>query len=367
MAKLRLGVIGAGSWTVSSHLPNLINHGDEVELTIVNRRNPLLLKKIQDNFGFKEATTDWRDVIAAKPDIVVVGSPPGYHHVQTRAALEAGAHVMCEKPFTIDPADAWDLDATAKRTGQALILSYGWNYRPMVIQAHRMMHEDGGIGEIEHVALHMDSVTRELLSETGAYPQSAPEYIPQPDTWSRPETSGGGYGQAQLTHLLGVALWITDLRGQDVFALMSAPLGAKVELHDAVTIRYTNGAIGTMSGASSHLGGANNRHAVEVRIVGSRGMFHLDLRDNVLWRYRNPTDDVRVPLEADDGLYNCQGPIDALVEAGMGRPFANNSPAELGARTVEILGAAYRSATSGVLEHVRTVEHEARIEPVATA
>ncbi|HYO43575.1 MAG TPA: Gfo/Idh/MocA family oxidoreductase [Candidatus Limnocylindrales bacterium] len=353
MAKLRLGVIGAGSWTVSSHLPFLAAHRDEVEFTIINRRNPELLKKLQGKFEFKEATTDWHEVIEAKPDIVVVGSPPGYHHDQAKAALEAGAHVMCEKPFTIAPADAWDLDETVKRTGKALILAYGWNYRPMVIQAHRMMHEDGGVGEIEHVALHMDSVTRELLSETGSYPAADPELIPQPDTWSRPETSGGGYGQAQLTHLLGVSLWITDLRGQDVFALMSAPLGAAVELHDAVAMRYTNGAIGTMSGASSHLGGADNRHAVEVRVVGSKGMFHLDLRENLLWRYRNPQDDVRVPLEADAGLYNCQGPIDALVEAGMGRPFANNSPAELGARTVEILDAAYRSAASGVLEHVK--------------
>ena len=295
MAKLRLGVIGAGSWTLGSHLPNLAKHRDEVEFVIVNRRNPDLLSKIQAEWGFAKSSTDWHDVIAEKPDIVVVGSPPGYHWEQSKAALEAGAQVMCEKPFTIDPAHAWDLDETARRTGNHLILSYGWNYRPMVIEAHRMMHEDGGVGEIEHVALHMDSVTRELLSETGDYPGASPESIPQPDTWSRPETSGGGYGQAQLTHLLGVSLWLTELRGQDVFAFMSAPLDAKVELHDAVAIRYTNGAIGTMSGASSHLGGANNRHAVEVRVVGSTGMFHLDLRDNVLWRYRSPSDDVRGP------------------------------------------------------------------------
>ena len=55
----------------------------------------------------------------------------------------------------------------------------------MVIQAHRLMHEDGGIGEIEHVAMHMDSVTRELLSETGDYPDADPELVPRPDTWSR--------------------------------------------------------------------------------------------------------------------------------------------------------------------------------------
>ncbi len=357
MAKLRLGVIGAGSWTLGSHLPNLARHADEVEFVIVNRRNPDLLDKIKEAWGFAKASTDWHDVIAEKPDIVVIGSPPGYHWEQTKAALEAGAQVMCEKPFTIDPAHAWDLHETARRTGNNLILSYGWNYRPMVIQANRMMHEDGGIGEIEHVALHMDSVTRELLSETGDYPGASPESIPQPDTWSRPETSGGGYGQAQLTHLLGVSLWLTDLRGQDVFAFMSAPLDAKVELHDAVSIRYTNGAIGTMSGASSHLGGANNRHAVEVRVVGSKGMFHLDLRENTLWRYRGSGDDVRVPLDADAGLYDCSGPIDALVAAGAGRPFDNNSPAELGARTVEILEAAYRSSASGAAERVKTLEH----------
>ena len=79
MAKLRLGIIGAGSWTVSSHLPNLVRHADEVEFVIVNRRNPELLEKIRTNFGFAKASTDWHDVIAERPDIVVVGSPPGYH------------------------------------------------------------------------------------------------------------------------------------------------------------------------------------------------------------------------------------------------------------------------------------------------
>ncbi|HKZ92796.1 MAG TPA: hypothetical protein VJZ50_11710, partial [Candidatus Limnocylindrales bacterium] len=157
-------------------------------------------------------------------------------------------------------------------------------------------------------------------------------------------------------HLLGAALWITDLRGEAAFALMSAPLGAQVELHDAVTLRFTNGAIGTMAGASSHLGGAGNRHAVEVRAVGDRGMFHLELRDNVLWRYRGEGDDTRVSLDADAGLYDCIGPIDAVVDAALGKSPANNSPAELGARTVEILHAAYRSADSGVLERVATLD-----------
>src|SRR4029078_10548878 len=98
------------------------------------------------------------------------------------------------------------------------------------------MHRVCALGEIDHVALHMDSATRELLSETGAYPDAAPESVPRPESWSRHETSGGGYGQAQLTHLLGMSLWLTDLRGSDVFARMTAPLDAPVELHDAAVV-----------------------------------------------------------------------------------------------------------------------------------
>ena len=110
-------------------------------------------------------------MIAEKPDIVVVGSPPGYHCDQAKAALEAGAarHV---REAVHDRSRPTPGISTRRPSGpgRQLILSYGWNYRPMVIQAHRMMHEDGGVGDIEHVALHMDSVTRELLSETGDYP-----------------------------------------------------------------------------------------------------------------------------------------------------------------------------------------------------
>lgn len=360
MAKLRVGVIGAGSWTVSSHLPNLARRRDQgdIELTIVSRRNEALLGRIQHNFGFEQATTDWHEVIEAEPDVVVIGSPPRRHHEHAKAALEAGAHVMCEKPFTIDPAAAWDIDETVKRTGKQLFIAYGWNYRPMVIEAYRLMHDDGGIGQIEHVSMHMDSVTRELLSETGTYPAADPELVPQAETWSRPETSGGGYGQAQLTHLLGMALWVSDLRGEAAFALMSAPMDAQVELHDAVTLRFTNGAIGTMGGASSHLGGADNRHAVDLRAVGDLGMIHLELRDNILWRYRGEGDEVRVALDSDAGMYDCIGPIDAVVDAGLGLSPANNSPAELGARTVEILHAAYRSADSGQLEEVATLDRQ---------
>ena len=158
---------------------------------------------------------------------------------------------------------------------------------------------------------------------------------PPSDTWADPATSGGGYAQAQLTHVLALTLWLTGLRGSAAFALMNRALGARVELHDAIALRFDNGAIGTLGGASSHTGAADNRHGVELRAVGDRGMLRIDLRANVLWRYRGKDDEVNVPLPDDAGVYDCIGPIDAVVDAALGKAPPNNSPAELGARTVE--------------------------------
>lgn len=349
--KLRLGVIGAGSWTVSSHLPNLASRRDDVEFVAVCRKGRDLLEKIKQDWGFQIASEDYRDVLDAGIDICLVASPVGLHYEHARAALEAGAHVLCEKPFTIDPAEAWELVRLAEERGRHLLLSYGWNYRPMVREAKRLMDEKG-IGEIEQLMIAMASATRELLSNRGDYPGAAPEAVPEQATWTDPRLSGGGYGQAQLTHALGLVLWLTGLRGEEVFALMSAPLDAPVELHDAVAIRFEGGAIGTMAGGSCHLGAGGNKHQLEFRAIGSEGQFHIDLEREILWLYRGPDDDVRVPLEADAGLYDCVGPPNTLVDLALGKDVENCSPGEFGARTVEILDAAYRSAASGRLERV---------------
>jgi predicted dehydrogenase len=349
MSKPRLGVIGAGSWTVASHLPNLARHRDEIEFAGVCRHGTEVLGRLRDQYGFAVASEDYRDVIAAGIDIAVVASPTGLHHEHAKAALEAGAHVMCEKPMTIDPADAWDLVETARRVDRHLFIGFGSNYAGMVKGAKALV-EEHGIGELEHVTIHMASVCRELLSRTGAYPEAAPDAVPEEATWTDPSLSGGGYAQAQLTHALGLGLWLTGARVESAFALMSAPLDAPVELHDAIALRCDNGAIGVLSGGSCHLGSGGNKQQLEVRAIGSEGQIQVDLERELVWLYRPDGVDVRLPIEPDGGRYDCVGPIEALVDAGVGRPVENHSPGELGARTVEALALAYRSARSGVLE-----------------
>lgn len=353
MSKLRLGVIGAGSWVVASHLPEFAKRRDEVEFVAVSRKGPELLEKIKDDWSFQHASEDYRDVLDAGVDICLVASPTAFHHEHAKAALEAGAHVLVEKPVTIHPADAWDLVDTAERLERHLVVSYGWNYQPMMQRAKDLM-SNHGVGRIEQLMLHMASSTRELLLGTGAYPDAAPDTTPEFRTWNDPTFSGGGYAMAQLTHALGVALWLTELRGAEVFAFMSAPHDAPVELHDAAAIRFTNGAIGTMDGGSAHVNAGNNKHQLELRVIGDEGQFQIDLEREVLWLFRAPDTDLRPDLVPNAGLYDCVGPPNALVDLARGLDVTNFSPGWLGARTVEVLEACYRSASSGT---VALVDH----------
>jgi predicted dehydrogenase len=354
MAKLRLGVIGAGSWAISSHLPNFAKRRDDVKFVGVSRKGPELLQKVKDDWDFEVASEHYMDVIDAGMDICLVASPHGLHYEHVKAALNAGAHVLCEKPFTVKPEHAWELVDLANRNGLHLLISYGWNYLPKMREAKQLMDERG-IGDVEQSALQMASVCRELLANLGDYPGAAPESVPEQATWTDPR-NGGGYAQAQLSHALGVALWLSNLRGDAAFALMTSVLDAPVEHHDAVVIRYDNGSIGTMSGGSCHLGAGGNRHQLEFRAIGSEGQMMIDLERDEFWLYR--TDGFEVGPQHEDNMlfYDCDGPPNTLVDLALGKEVDNCSPGELAARAVEIVDAAYRSAESGTLETIHRYE-----------
>lgn len=347
MSKIRVGVIGAGSWAVASHLPNLIKDND-IELVGVSRKGAANLEKIKNEFNFQMASENYLDVLDAGVDICVIGSPTGLHHEHAMAALKAGAHVMCEKPMTIEPQQAWEIHETAQSLGKELVIAFGWNYLPMLQKAKELML-DRGIGEIEQMSITMSSQCRELLSNTGSYPDASPESLPDRSTWTDPRLSGGGYGQAQLSHALGMGLWLTDTRVESGFALMSAPMNAPVELHDAITYKFENGGIGVLSGGSSHLEAHRKTHSLEVRAIGSRGQLLVDIERAAVWLY-DGKENIELPLAQTDGYYNCNGPIEAIIKAAKGESFINQSPGDLGARTVEALDIAYRSAASGMLE-----------------
>jgi predicted dehydrogenase len=349
--RMRLGVIGAGTWAIFAHLPAFAAR-DDVEPAIVCRRDPRLLEEVRERFGFAEATTDWREVIEARPELVVLTDPVVLRAEQARAALEAGAHVLAEKPFTVTSADAWELERLARDRGRTLMLCYAWNEMGIVEAARRLLQGDGGVGRIEHVSVVMSTVVRDLLLTGLPYVDNPIDSPPRAETWGDPSISGGGYGQGQLTHGIGLLFRLLPARAREVMAFTSAPEGAAVELHDAITLRMDDGTVGTISGAAIPWGTYGNTHQLQIRVTGQRGQVLLDLDRPLVRRSRGADDDVTVELTEDDTAYSFGKLVDRFVDLAAGRSSEIRSPAALGARVVEVLEAMYRSAESGQMEPI---------------
>ena len=82
---------------------------------------------------------------------------------------------------------------------------------------------------------------------------------------------------------------------------------------------------------------------LDIRVVASHGQLSVDIARGRCWIGR-PDDDWTLDLGPPGGIYDCDGPPNALVDLALDRPVQNCSPGELGARTVEVLYAVYRSA-----------------------
>jgi predicted dehydrogenase len=353
--KARIGFIGAGWWATANHMPILAARGD-VEMTAVCRLGRSELEIVQRQFDFRFATEDYRELLArCELDGVIVSSPHTLHYEHARAALDAGLHVMVEKPMCTRANDARDLVRVAREKRLHLLVPYGWHYKPFVQEAKRRV-EAGALGQIEFAMSHMASPIRRLLLGEGLRMDRNAGYAtdtlfqPEPATWANPNVAGGGYGHAQISHSSGMLFWLTGLVPREVFAMMSAP-GSAVELFDAITVRFGSGAIGSFSGAGT-VPEKDTRYQLDLRIFGTDGMLLLDCERARLEIRRKDGDSYIAQLAPDAGAYNCDGPPNNFADLILGRTEAVYAPGEAGMRSVELLDAAYRSAVSGRLESV---------------
>jgi predicted dehydrogenase len=100
---------------------------------------------------------------AVECDAVLVASPPGTHHVVAKAALEAGRHVLCEKPLATTLQDAFDLVETADRAERILMVSQNYRYNAPFRAVQRLVVE-GELGELTSIKIACRRDTRTLFA-----------------------------------------------------------------------------------------------------------------------------------------------------------------------------------------------------------
>lgn len=342
MDRVRVGFIGCGWWATANHLPLLKQRAD-VCLAAASGLDPSVLKRAQERFGIESVFSDYRELLTLDLDGVVITSPHAFHYEHACAALERDFHIMCEKPMTLRGAEAWALVRRAREKERILLVPYGWNYIPFIQTAREWM-QDGLIGEIEHVTCQMASPATGLFKGKGDTPASfrSDIAVPNLETWQVKEL-GGGYAHGQLTHCLALMFWLTELCAEQVNCRMGfAPSG--IDLYDAAIVNFSNGALGAFSGAATLPD--DSKFQIDLRIFGTKGILLLDVERERLEVRLHSGQSIVLDVPPGAGGYSCTGPPNTFVDLIQGKG-SNNSPGDIGAKTVEVLEAMHLSAQHG--------------------
>jgi predicted dehydrogenase len=248
---------------------------------------------------------------------------------------------LVEKPLTLDPAQAWDLAARARTGGLHLVVGYPYHFSVTVQEARRVV-AGGAIGRLR-LASGLFTSPRGHLYRPWRSNGVATLTEPDPATYSDPAVSGGGQGQTEVTHALANLLRVTGLEIARVSAHMR-DLDFPVDVIDALTLEGTNGALATLVS----IGTARNQHPLqrEFRYYGDDGVVLQDLATGTVRAHIGEVNHVEVGPVPPEELYPTGSPSACLVDLMTGGRD-NPAPAELGARVVACLAAAYKSAGQG--------------------
>lgn len=345
--KVNIGVIGAGWWATLSHIPALLAN-PHVGTVAVNRPDREGLDRVAASFPGVRPYRDAADMLAGEAlDGVVIASPHTLHAEHARLALSRRLHTLIEKPMATSAADARALVALAGETDAEIVLPYGWNFKPIVETAHRLV-AGGFIGEVRHVSAQMASALADLFGGEPMRETADHLFRPPASTWADPRKSGG-YGWGQLTHGLGALFRIVDLDPVGVFARTGlSPAG--VDFYDAAVVELSNGATVSLSGAATVPKGRG--YQMDIRIFGTQGMLLFDIERARVEAVRHDGRTEIAALEADAGAYELVAPVTLLVDLCRGLAPPNPADGTVGLRASLVLDAMYRSAASGRMEDV---------------
>lgn len=324
---VRLGILAAARIAVPA-IVNPVREVEGVDLVAVAARDHDRAKTAADDWGAHRAHGSYDELIAdPEVDAIYIGTPASLHRPWAVAALDAGKHVLCEKPLASNADDARLIAAAAERSETVAMEAYHWRYHPFAKQIADIM-ESGRLGRIDRI--------------DAAFDIPAGRISPDNIRWTLP--LGGG-----ATMDLGCypIQWVRHAAGADpdvVAARASRPEGADPAVDGALeaSLRWPSGIEGRIHSSMTAPG-----DSVEawLRVTGELGtmtatnplapqnggaMIIVDLGDRIVSHPAEPTATYLHQLEAFR---------DAIVD---GRRFPTTI--RDGVRTMEIIDACYRAA-----------------------
>lgn len=143
--KVRVGIIGTSWWTETMFLPSLGSH-PAAEIVAICGRNRERGEELAEKHDIAEVYTDYRTLIEeAEIEAIVIAAPDDLHYPMTMAALEAGLHVLCEKPLALTVEHATEMTEKAEAAGVKHMVLFTWRWLP-IFQFAKQLIDSGYVG-----------------------------------------------------------------------------------------------------------------------------------------------------------------------------------------------------------------------------
>ena len=216
---LKVAIIGCGGIANGKHMPSLAKLSS-AQMTAFCDIIPEKAEEAAKKYGTGDAKvyTDYKELLQDKTiDVVHVCTPNKSHSEITVASLEAGKHVMCEKPMAKTAADARKMLEAAKKTGKKLTIGYQNRYRPDSLYLNKLCRADE-LGEIYYAKAH--AIRRRAVPTWGVFLNE--------------EEQGGGPLIDIGTHALDLTLWmVNNYKPKSVMGSVYYKLGKKKDSANA--------------------------------------------------------------------------------------------------------------------------------------
>jgi predicted dehydrogenase len=158
MQRVRVAVLGTG-WGRMGHLPGF-QHVPEAELVAVFSQPLSEAQAAAEAFHVPSAFDDWKKLLSeAQPDLVTVALPPFLHRPAVLDALQAGCHVLCDKPMALDGSQAIEMLRAAEAAGVIHMLDHQLRFQPSLQRLKRLI-DVGFVGRPLHVRYHNINANR---------------------------------------------------------------------------------------------------------------------------------------------------------------------------------------------------------------
>ncbi|MFD6094346.1 Gfo/Idh/MocA family protein [Oerskovia sp. NPDC060338] len=272
------------------------------EMRVLAGRNAAAVTAAADKLGWDDVETDWRKLVARDDvDLVDICTPGDTHAEIAIAALEAGKHVLCEKPLANTVAEAELMVAAAEAAAaRGVLATVGFTYRRVpAVQLARQLVVDGRIGTIRHVRAQY---LQDWIADETA-----------PLSWRLDKTKAGSGALGDIgAHIIDLAQFITGESITGVsgiletfvnerpiatgFSGLSGTGGTEtgpVTVDDAAVFlaRLTGGGLGVFEATRFAYG---RKNAIRLEINGSLGSVAFDFEDMNVLHFFDASDDPQV-------------------------------------------------------------------------